>query len=439
MFKEFSKTLQIAVPIIISNIAQASLLLIDSVMIGRVDYMQLAASSVVINVMAIPQVIGMGMTVAMSPLIAIANGKQDVLTASKILFNGLLLCTITSIVLAVCLVLNKGFLFHLGQDYSVVKFATPFYGIIAWSLIPMLMFMAVKQFTDALEFTKTGMLLTIISLPINAFLNWIFIYGKFGMPRLELYGAGVATLITRVLITVTLIVVVLRHPVFSPYMRVWRKAWKVKFKLWKELLQIGIPSSMQLGMETGAFSVSGIMIGWLGPTAQAAHQVALNLASATFMAALGLALGGSIRVANAYGKGDRFQLRMIGKSTMAGGLIYGSICAISFILLRNALPFLFTSNIQVTTMASTLLMFAALFQVSDASQAIGVGLLRGIKEVKLPTAFVGIAYWIIGIPTGYYLAFKMNMGASGIWTGFVAGLTVSALLLNARFLNKTRT
>jgi MATE family multidrug resistance protein len=438
MFKEFSKTLQIAVPIIISNIAQISLLLIDSAMIGRINYLQLAASSLVINVMAIPQVIGMGMTVAMSPLIAIANGKKDVLTASKILFNGLILCTITSLLLSFCLVLNKNIIFHLGQDYTVAKLATPFYEIIAWSLIPLLMFMAVKQFTDALEFTRTGMLLTIISLPINAFLNWIFIYGKFGMPRLELYGAGIATFITRIIITVTLIIVVLSHPVFKPYIKIWRKAWKIKFELWKELLQIGIPSSLQYGMESGAFSVSGIMIGWLGATAQAAHQIALNVAAATFMVALGLSLGASIRVANAYGRGEKYQLHIIGKSTIAGGLIYGFFCAGLFIALKNVLPFIFTNDVKVTAMASTLLIFGALFQVSDTSQAIGVGLLRGIKEVKLPTAFVGIAYWLIGIPTGYYLAFKINMGASGIWIGFVAGLTVSALLLNKRFLNKTK-
>jgi MATE family multidrug resistance protein len=438
MFKEFTKTLHIAIPIIISNIAQVSLLLIDSAMIGRISYMQLAASSLVINVMAIPQVIGMGMTVAMSPLIAIANGRKDVLTASKILFNGLILCTLISALLACLLVLNKNLLFHLGQDGTVANLAVPFFDIITWSLVPMLMFMAVKQFTDALEFTKTGMLLTIISLPINAFLNWVFIYGNLGMPAWGLYGAGMATFITRVLITVTLMLVVLRHPVFRPYIQVWRKAWTIKLKIWKELLQIGVPSSMQYGMEAGAFSVSGIMIGWLGPSAQAAHQIALNISSATFMAALGLSLGGSIRVANAFGRGAKYQVRTIGKSTIIGGLIYGLSCAILFILFRNLLPFIFTNDIDVAAITSSLLILGALFQVSDSSQAIGVGLLRGIKEVKLPTLFVGIAYWVIGIPTGYYLAFKLNMGARGIWIGFVAGLTVSAILLNIRFLNKTK-
>jgi MATE family multidrug resistance protein len=191
-------------------------------------------------------------------------------------------------------------------------------------------------------------------------------------------------------------------------------------------------------MEVAAFSVSGIMIGWLGATSQAAHQIALNLATATFMAAAGLALGGSIRVANAYGRNEKTLLRNIGTSTISGSLIYGVVCAILFILLRNQLPTLFTNDSQVIAVSSGLLVFAALFQVSDATQSIGVGLLRGIKDVKVPSVFVAIAYWVIGIPVGYFLCFKLNMGASGIWLGFVTGLTASSILLNTRFLKKSK-
>jgi MATE family multidrug resistance protein len=438
MFKQFSKTLTIAVPLIISNISQVSLGLIDSAMIGVVDYKQLAASSLVLNLIGIPQVLGIGMTMAISPLVAIANGKRDIYNASKILFNGFLLCTLTAIIIATTIVLTKNLLFHLGQDAEVARLAEGYYKVMAWSLIPMLMFLAVKQFSDALEFTKTAMVLAILSMPLNAFLNWIFIYGNWGAPRLELYGTGIATLITRIIIAVTLIIVVLRHSVFAPYIALRNKAWKVSIKTWKELLQIGIPSSLQYGMEAGAFSVSGIMIGWLGATAQAAHQIALNLASTTFMAALGLSLAASIRVANAYGRNSHAEMRSVGTSTIVGGLIYGTFCGLMFVIFRNHLPYIFTDNMQVTAIASTLLIFGALFQVSDATQAIGVGLLRGIKDAKLPTAFVAIAYWVIGIPVGYYLSFVLKMGAPGIWIGFVSGLTVSSILLNFRFLNKSK-
>lgn len=438
MFNEFSKTLRIAVPLVISNVSQIALGLIDSAMIGPIDYRQLAASSLVINVLSIPMVLGSGMTMAISPLVAMANGRQDVHQASRILFNGFLMSTLTALIIVAIITGTSGLLWHLGQDKTVVALALPYYKVMAFSMIPMMLFGAAKQFSDGLEINKTAMVLSLSSLPLNAFLNWIFIYGHFGAPRLELLGTGIATLITRITIATILIIIILRHRLYKPYLKVRHEAWKLSSKTWKELLQIGIPSSMQYGMESAAFSVSGIMIGWLGATAQAAHQIALNMASTTFMASLGLSLAGSIRVANAYGRNDRQQMRNIGTSTMIGGLAYGLICGVLFILLKDTLPQLFTNNRGVAAISSTLLVLGAFFQISDATQAIGVGLLRGTRDVKLPTAFVAIAYWVIGIPVGYFLAFKINMGASGIWIGFIVGLTVSSILLNGRFLRKSK-
>ena len=438
MFKEFPQTLKIAIPLVISNVSQIALGLIDSAMIGAVDYKQLAASSLVLNVLTIPHVLGVGMTMAISPLVAMANGKKDVHFASKVLFNGFILSTLTGIIMVALLILNKGILFQMGQDPEVAAFAENYFIIMALSLLPMIMFLAIKQFSDALEFAKTAMVLGLISMPMNAFLNWIFIYGNWGAPRLELYGTGIATFITRTFIMVVLMIIILRHRVFVPYIKARKEAWKLSIATWKDMLKIGIPSSMQYGMEAGAFAVSGIMIGWLGATAQAAHQIALNLATTTFMASLGLSLAGSIRVANASGRNNYLQIRSIGTSTIYGGLIYGLVCALIFIVFQNSLPKIFNDNPEVIAIATTLLLWGALFQISDATQAIGVGLLRGIRDVKLPTAFVFVAYWIIGIPVGYYLAFTLHLGATGIWIGFVFGLTVSSVLLNYRFLKKTK-
>ncbi|TDH20035.1 MATE family efflux transporter [Segetibacter sp. 3557_3] len=437
MKKEFLKTLVIAIPLIISNVSQIALGLIDSAMIGAIDYRQLAASALAINMLAIPQILCIGMTMAISPLVAIANGKQDHGAASRVLYNGVWLCTIITAIIVAAVLLSKNLMTKLGQDTEVVRLALPYYQVMACSLIPMIIFTAIKQFCDALEFTKTAMVLALLSLPLNALLNWIFIYGHLGLPRLELVGTGIATLITRLIMAVTLAVIVYRHKLFQPYIQQRYYAWKIDGRSWKELLQIGIPSSIQYGLESGAFAVSGIMIGWLGATTQAAHQIALNLASTTFMAALGLSLAGSIRVSNAYGRNDLTELKIIGKSTILGSLVYGSVCALLFVLFQDYLPYLFTSNPEVVSLAAGLMVLGALFQISDATQAIGVGLLRGVRDVKLPTAFVAIAYWAIGLPAGYYLAFHMGMGASGIWIGFIAGLTTSSILLNLRFIRKS--
>jgi len=439
MLSELRKTIPLAYPLILSNLTQVAFGLIDTAMVGAVDYLQLAAAGLVVNVVAIPQVIGMGITMGVSPLVAMANGQGDKKRAASLFYNGFIISTVAGILLAIILFLGRFFLTHLNQDPAVVQLAIPYFSIMGISLFPMIVFLAMKQFADGLEYTKTGMTISLIALPVNAFLCWVFIFGNLGMPRMELVGAGVATLATRILQAIAMAVVLFNHRIFKPYIQLRKEAWILKKETIKELLHIGVPSSLQYAMESGAFSVSGIMIGWLGATVQAAHQIALNLASFTFMVSVGLSLAGSIRVSNAFGQQNIPLMRKIGVSTLVASLAYGVVCAILFILFRDQLPYIFNTDPTVINIAASLLLLAAVFQLSDASQAVGVGLLRGIKDVKRPTLYVAIAYWIIGIPIGYLLSFHFKMGAAGIWLGFVAGLTASSILLNHRFIKKTST
>jgi len=438
MRKELSATLKLSIPIIITNMAQIAQGLVDSAMVGAIHYKQLAASSLAINSIAIPHVICIGLTMAIAPLVAIARGRQDAVTASAVVYNGVWLNTFFTILVFLLCFFCSPLLMHLKQDPEVATLAIPFFKLLAFSLIPMIIFLSLKQFSDALEMTKTGMVIGLASIPLNAFLNWIFIYGNWGAPRLELAGAGIGTLITRTVEAILMFIIIFYHPAYKRYVAARRQAWHLKTKQLKEILMIGIPSGMQYAMEAGAFAVSGIMVGWLGATAQASHQIALNIASFSFMASLGLAQGGSIRVSHAFGRNDRDGMRRIGISTIYGGFAYGFFCVAYFILLRYQLPLIFTKEPAVIQMAAILLFYAAIFQVSDATQTIGVGLLRGIRDVKLPTLLVAIAYWGIGIPVGYWLAFPMKMGASGIWLGLVVGLTASSVFCNRRFLVKSR-
>jgi MATE family multidrug resistance protein len=207
----------------------------------------------------------------------------------------------------------------------------------------------------------------------------------------------------------------------------------VRWHTIKELLHIGVPSSLQVAMESGAFAVSGIIIGTLGAVQLAAHQIALSCAAVAFMVSWGLAQGGSIRVSNAWGRNNWSDINIIGKSTLLSGLLYGIFGAIFFITFRNILPAAFNNDAEVLSLTAVLMMYAAVFQISDATQAIGAGLLRGIKDVKIPTLYIGAAYWIIGLPLGCLMAFTFKMGAAGMWIGFVGGLTFSSLFLNKRF------
>lgn len=430
---EASKTAKLAYPIILGELAQMALGIIDTAMVGAVSYKHLAASSLVQSVIIIPFVLGIGITISVSQLVSQSHGQRDGQQVSHYLYNGFWLSAITALVISLSLEFGQNILFHLNQDPEVAMLAVPYLQIIGWSIIPMLLFMALKQFTDGLEFTKTAMILSLLALPINVLLNWIMIFGNWGFPRLELVGAGWGTLITRTLIFIALGVVVLRHSTFKKYIAVRKKQWVFSLKTMKELLHIGIPSSLQLSMEAGAFAVSGILVGTIGAVEQAAHQIALSIASVTFMVSMGLSQAGSIRTSNAFGRKDWPTISLIGRSTIMMALSYGVTCALAFIIFRHQLPLIFNDNPEVLALSALLLLYAAIFQISDSTQVICAGLLRGIKDVKIPTLFIAIAYWVVGIPVGCLLAFYYEMGAAGIWTGFIIGLTLSALFLSFRF------
>lgn len=433
---ETTKTWKLSGPIILGELTQMSLGMIDNAMVGAISYKQLAAAALVNSVLGIPFVLGIGVTMSVSQMVSMAHGRRDGMQVSHYFYNGFWLCTVAGLLIALLLNLGKNVLYHLGQDPEVARLAEPYLQIMGWSILPMLMFMAIKQFTDGLELTLTAMLLSLLALPLNIGINWLLVYGNWGFPRWELVGAGVGTLVTRIVILLALMIIVLSHKKFGRYVAVRKKQWNLQYRTQRELLQIGIPSSLQAGMESGAFAVSGIIIGTLGAVQQAAHHIALSCAAFTFMVSMGLAQGGAIRVSNAWGRNSWGDIRIIGKSTLLSGLIYGILCAIFFVCVKDVLPLAFNSDAAVVSIASVLMLYAAIFQISDSTQAIGVGLSRGIKDVKVPTLYVAIAYWVVGIPTGCLMAFVFKMGAAGMWIGFVAGLTFSAIFLNLRFFKK---
>ena len=437
MWKEVRQTLQLGWPIILGNLTQIALGIIDSAMVGAIHSSQLAASSFVNNIITIPLIIGMGLSMAISPLVAAALGAGDFDKPLRILYNGTLITGLVALLMALSLHLGVGIVHHMGQDQIVAELAGPYLIWMAWGMIPMVFFISAKQFADGLGKTRIPMYISLASLPVNVLLNYAFIFGKLGAPRLELEGAGIGTLVSRTLIAIAIIMFIFRSPDFRPYRRNLREQLQLRNDRIRDIFRIGIPSSLQYGMEAGPFPVSGLMAGWLGYVQQAAHQIAIGLASVTFMVALGISVAGSIRVAFAYGRKDWQQARHIGISTIAMAVAYGSFCAIGFIIGRHQLPLLFNDEGPVLAYASTLLLLAGIFQISDSVQAVGVGLLRGLQDMRIPTFFVALAYWIIGLPAGYALAFLGGWDVSGLWIGFVLGLSGSAGFLSLRFLRLT--
>ncbi|MCB9297617.1 MAG: MATE family efflux transporter [Lewinellaceae bacterium] len=438
MWREIRQTLKLGWPIILGNLSQMVLGVIDSAMVGAIHSSQLAAASFVNNIITLPLILGIGLTMAISPLVANALGEGDTDKPLRILYNGMWIVGLASLAMALALHLGEGIVYHMGQDRIVADLSGPYLKWMAWGMVPMSLFMAMKQFADGLGKTRLPMYLALLSIPINVLVNYAFIFGKWGAPRMELEGAGVGTLVSRVVIMIGIALLIFRGRDFAPYRQHLREQLRFRADRMRDVIRIGVPSSLQYGMESASFALSGIMAGWLGYIQQAAHQIALGYASITFMVSLGISAAGSIRVAFAHGRGNWKQARHIGTTTIAMAVAYGLTCALAFIAGRHHLPLLFNDEAPVLEFAAMLMLFAAVFQISDSVQAVGVGLLRGIQDVRIPTAFVALAYWGIGIPAGYALAFKAGWDIAGIWTGFVCGLSASAALLSFRFHRLTK-
>jgi MATE family multidrug resistance protein len=431
----YSSILRLATPIVIANLSQMVLGIIDTAMVGAVSSTLLASAALVNSLLAIPTILGIGLAIGLSPLLTVSHGAGNITLFRKYFQNGLLLCVAFSVLLGGLIQLLSPIIFHLGQEKAVAAHGERYLQIMGWSVVPMIAFLALKQTSDALEKTTLPMVISLSVIPVNTLLNYLLIYGKFGFPALGLDGAGYATLISRVLIVVSLGICLLNEKTFRPISDNWYKKWDIQWSTLLKILKIGIPTSMQYAMESWAFAFSGIMMGWLGSKELAAHQIALNIASFTFMGAMGIASAGSIKVGIEFGRNQPKHVRIAGLNTLKLSIWYGLLTAVLFILFRNWIPYAFNSETEVVTLASTLLIFAAIFQISDSAQATGVSICRGIQDVVTPTVMVFIAYWIIGIPLGYLLTFQWHLGPYGIWIGFLAGLSASALLLNLRFLN----
>ena len=438
MWQEVKHTLRLGWPIILGNLSQMLLGVIDSAMVGAIHSSQLAAASFVNNIISIPLILGIGLTMAISPLVANAMGEGDRDKPLRILYNGLWIVGIVALAMAVAIHRGVGVVYHLGQDQIVAELSKNYLIWMAWGMVPMVLFIAIKQFADGLGKTRVAMYIALASIPINVILNYMFIFGKWGAPRLELEGAGIGTLVARILIMLAIALLIMKGKAFAPYRENLREQLQFRASRLRDVIRIGIPSAMQYGMESAAFAISGIMAGWLGYIQQAAHQIALGLASITFMVSLGISVAGSIRVAYAYGRKDLASAYQIGKTTLYMAAAYGLFCALLFTLGRHHLPLLFNDEAPVLAYAATLLLLAAVFQISDSVQAVGVGLLRGIQDVRVPTVLVAMAYWGVGLPAGYWLAFHAGLEIAGIWVGLLLGLSASAILLSRRFLRLTR-
>lgn len=428
----FKKTFLLAYPVIISQVGHVIVNITDSVLIGHLGPVKLAACSLGISVFAVLMVFGIGIAYGLTPHISREFGANNKDACGKYLVNSFFINILTGILVFLGIYALSTQLSSFGQAPEVVTEALPFLRIIGFSMVPLMVFLTFKQFAEGLNFTRQAMIITLIADGFNIFLTYGLINGVFGLPRLELEGAGYANLISRTLMAILMMAYVLRSKNFKPYLH----QAKTKFVNWmvsKEIINYGIPTAFQYLFEVGAFALAALMMGMLGPNYQSAHQIAISIASATYMAASGIGAATSVRVGNALGEKNYKQLQRAGNTGYLMVLLFMGIMALIMILGKTAFPMFYMNHPEVVALASTLMIVAAFFQLSDGTQVVGLGALRGMGDVKIPTLVTFIAYWVISIPLAYYLGFTLKMGGNGIWIALSLGLTISAILLYWRF------
>ena len=413
----------------ISQLGHITVGVFDSLMIGKVSVSQLAAVSLATSIFSFILLFCIGLSYGITPLISSSDrGKKYV---SSILYNGMLVNVISCILLVSFVILTKHLLSYLGQDQEVLFHTYSYLDIICISLIPLILFQTFKQFIEGLGFTKPSMYISVISNVINVVLNAVLIFGLFGFPRLEIIGAAYATLISRVIMFLLILIYCLNDRRFSKY--ILKRKFLVNLNHIKDIFRIGFASGLQYIFEVGAFSVATVMTGSIGAIHLAAHQIALNLASISYMIASGIGSASMISLSYYDGKRNFEDMRRSGFASFLLVFILMIVSALVFIIFRNYLPVLYVDDSSVINIASTLLIIAGLFQISDGIQAVGLGILRGIRDIKKPTVITFISYWIISIPLSYFLGIEYGYGVYGIWIGLSIGLTLAAIFHVTRF------
>lgn len=433
--------MKLATPVILGMLGHTMVALIDNIMVGQMGTAELAAVSLGNSFMFIAMSIGIGFSTAITPLVAEADSEGNFEAGKSSFKHGLFLCIALGIALVLVVFAATPLMYRMNQPPEVVKLAIPYLNLVAVSLLPLIIFQAFKQFSDGLSMTRYPMYATIVANVVNVVLNYMFIFGKWGAPELGVVGAAIGTLASRVIMVIYLWYLLSKNWKSKPYVT-HIKLFTLTRRMINKLLNLGLPSAMQMFFEVAIFTAAIWLSGILGKNPQAANQIALNLASMTFMVAMGLSVAAMIRVGNQKGLQRFRELRRIAFSIFLLSTLLAVVFAVFFLIFNTALPKLyldydnaleFADNFEVVSIASKLLLIAAIFQISDTVQVVALGTLRGMQDVKIPTIITFVAYWLIGFPVSFYLSMYTEYESSGIWIGLLAGLTASAVMLYVRF------
>lgn len=434
---EAKRTLLLAGPVIASMLAQNSMGFVDTVMVGRLGSLELAAAALGNNIFFFILLVCMGIILAVEPLVAQAYGAGKHEAIERTVRQGLWLGFLLTIP-AVLIVWNiEPFLRATGQPEEVISLTKGYLRAVSFGYLPMLSFTALRSFVEGLARPLPVTVITFTAAGLNVAADYAFIHGKLGLPALGVTGAGIATALVLWFMFVALSTFVRWDPMLRAF-RIFERLRRPDPTYFRELFRVGWPVGVTHGLESGLFTVTALMIGSLSTVALAAHQVALQSAAFTFMVPLGIGVATSVRVGQAVGRGDATGVRRAGFVGILLGLTFMSISAVIFRVVPEAVVGLYLdlsdpSTGDVIRLATILLGIAGVFQVFDGIQVSAAGALRGLKDTRMPMLIGFVSYWVIGLSTGYLFGFVLGRGAEGLWWGLVVGLASAATMLSSRF------
>jgi len=444
--KEFSYNIKLAYPVILGMLGHTLISIVDNIMVGNLGSTELAAVSLGGSFVFIGMSLGIGFSTAITPLVSEADAEKDNKKIRSVFHHGLLSCVILGFFVFTLIVLAKPIMYAMHQPKEVIDLASPYIDWVAFSLIPVIIFQGYKQFADGLSRTKYSMYAIFMANVVHIAINYMLIYGVWIFPKLGIIGAALGTVISRILMVVFMHFIMKNNVQLNPYFKNFSFR-EIKKSMLKKIASLGIPSAMQMLFEVALFTAAIWLCGSIGKTSQAANQIALTVATTTFMFAMGLSVAATIRVGNNKGLMDYKNLIIVARSVFLLAIILETFFGILFVILHNFLPHLFLNmdnvnqaieNKEVIIIASKLLLVAAVFQISDGIQVVVLGALRGLQDVKIPMYITFVAYWVVGFPISFFLGKYTELNAVGVWIGLLAGLSTAALFLYLRFHKLTK-
>ena len=416
----------------ITQAGQVLVQLADNIMVGHLGAAELAGVSFANAIIMIGLVFAIGFTQGVTPVIGQHFGKGDGRAVASALCNSAVLNTVMAVVLTGIMLTVGAFMDRMGQDPEVLAHAKDYYFIIVAGFIPMIAFFNVRFFSEGIGNTRNEMWITIGTNLINIFLNWVLIYGNLGAPRLGVAGAAWATLISRVLGAIAFLFILFRVEEYRKFVRLAPRRPIHLSEIYRQL-KMSIPVSLQNLLEVTAFSFAAIMVGWMGKYELAAHQIAQNLSSLSFMITTGIGSAATIRVSHQFGAGRRRDAFHAGVAAVHMAMAIMVFFGILFISLHRLIPYMYTDDTAVIPIAGKLIIILALYQIFDAIQLASRSSLLGLKDINIPTVFSAISYYAICLPCAYLLGFTFGLGPEGVWIGLLLGLAAAALMFCTRF------